>query len=180
MRVYPASVHVGEVYPTRDGDLTVKKYINANEVLVEFNTTKFTTTATASNIKKGAVKDPYKPTTFGVGFLGFGQHKANSRRVKSSAYICWYNMLKRCYCKTYQEKQPWYFGCSVVVDWHNFQTFADWYYQNHQEGYELDKDIKVFGNRVYGPETCQFVTPDINRSHKTSYTLRVRGIRKEI
>lgn len=173
--MFPTRVQVGEVYPTRDGDLIVEKYINANEVLIKFLSTGFQRITTAGNIRKGAVKDPYVASTFGVGFLGSGIHTANSRRVRSSAYICWHNMIKRCYCASYQEKHPWYETCTVCSEWHNFQNFADWYYNNYTEGFELDKDIKVFGNRIYSPEFCQFVSPKINRSHKTSYTLRVRG-----
>lgn len=178
MRVYPTSVHEGEVYQTRDGDLIVLKYFNANEVKVKFIATGHERITTSGNIRKGAVKDPYKASVFGVGFLGEGQHKAHSRRIKSACYTCWHNMIKRCYCTSYQEKYPWYKGCSVTPEWHNFQTFADWYYDNYIEGYELDKDIKVFGNKVYSPEFCQFISPEINRSHKSSYTLRIRGKNK--
>ena len=144
-------------------------------MLVKFVSTGFEHVATAGSIRKGAVKDPYNPSTFGVGYLGFGTHKANSRRVRSTAYVCWHNMIKRCYCDKYKVKQPWYTECTVCEDWHNFQTFADWYYENYIEGFELDKDIKVFGNKVYSPRFCQFLHPTINRSHKTTYTLRTRG-----
>ena len=30
------------------------------------------------------------------------------------------------------------------------------------EGKELDKDLKVFGNKVYGPDTCMFVDTQVN------------------
>lgn len=179
MREYPKSVHVGEVYPTKDGDLIVENYINANEVYIRFVKTGFTRTTTAGNIRKGAVKDLLHPNILDVGYLGSGKYLANSRRVKSTAYICWHNILKRCYCAKYQEKYPWYKDCTVDPLWHNFQNFAEWYYQNYIEGYELDKDIKVFGNKVYSPDTCMFVEPIINRSHKSSYTLRTRG-KKEL
>ena len=171
----PSSVRVGEVFPTKCGDLVVEKYVSALEIVVKFVGTGFSTVTNAGNIRQGSVKDPYVPSTFGVGFLGFGKHKANSRRMRSTAYVCWHNMIKRCYCKKYQEKQPWYSGCSVVKSWHNFQNFAEWYYDNYVDGFELDKDIKVFGNKVYSPEFCQFVPPQVNRSHKSSYTLRARG-----
>lgn len=175
MRTYPKSVHEGKVYPTKDGDLIVDKYISSSEVLITFVNTGFSKTTTAGNINKGSVKDPYKPSVFGVGFLGNGKFFANSRRVRNEAYICWHNMLRRCYCPKEKERQPWYEACSVEPCWLNFQVFAKWYYENFKEGYELDKDMKVSGNKVYGPNTCQFVHPTINRSHKTSYTLRVRG-----
>ena len=171
----PSSVRVGEKYPTKCGDLVVEKYVSALEVVVKFVDTGFRTVTNAGNIRKGSVKDPCVPSVFGVGFLGLGKHKANSRRVRSSAYTCWHNMIKRCYCKKYQEKQPWYSGCSVDPSWHNFQNFADWYYDNFVEGFELDKDIRTLGNKVYSPAFCQFVPPQANRIHKSSYVLRTRS-----
>lgn len=175
MRVYPQSVFEGEIYPTKDGDLLVLKYVNANEVQAKFLSTGYIKMTTAGNIRKGAVKDPYRPSTFGVGYLGFGDHKANSRRHRSKAYECWHSMIQRCYSIKYQERHPWYAGCTVDPRWHNFQTFADWYYDNYVTGYELDKDTKYFGNKVYSPDNCVFIPPSVNRSHKSSYTLRNRG-----
>jgi hypothetical protein len=31
------------------------------------------------------------------------------------------------------------------------------------EGKQLDKDLKVLGNMVYSPDTCLFISPDLNR-----------------
>lgn len=171
----PNSVRVGEIFTTRHGDLIVEKYINANEVVVRFLSTNSVKITSSGNIRKGLVKDLCAPTVFGVGCIGVGKYLSSSRRVKSSAYICWHNMIKRCYCKEYQEKYPWYSECTVSEEWLNFQNFAEWYYANFKEGFELDKDIKRFGNKVYSKETCQFVPPSINRSHKSAYTLRTRG-----
>lgn len=80
-------------------------------------------------------------------------------------------MLERCYSQTYQEKFPAYKGCSVVEDWHNFQIFAKWFDENYVEGYHIDKDIKIDGNRVYGPDTCMFVSPkqNLEKAHAKHY-----------
>lgn len=74
-------------------------------------------------------------------------------------------MLARCYDDETQKKNPTYVGCIVCDEWHNFQRFAKWYEDNHpRDGkkYHIDKDIKVKGNRVYGQDTCIFVTPKQN------------------
>ncbi|ALY07069.1 hypothetical protein VmeM32_00078 [Vibrio phage vB_VmeM-32] len=76
-------------------------------------------------------------------------------------------MLGRCYDSKIQEKQPTYIDCSVCDEWHYFQNFATWYYDNYpkdgiSEKYQLDKDLKVNGNKIYSPETCLFVSHAVN------------------
>ena len=76
-------------------------------------------------------------------------------------------MMERCYSEHRKEKAPTYIGCSVSPEWHNFQVFAVWFYENYIDGYELDKDIKIKGNKVYCPDACMFVSPADN-SEKAS------------
>lgn len=63
------------------------------------------------------------------------------------------------------EKYRSYVGCEVHPDFIKFQDFADWATQqvgHNQDGWNLDKDILVPGNRIYGPDTCCFVPGAIN------------------
>lgn len=74
-------------------------------------------------------------------------------------------MISRCYSKLSLLRSPCYAEASVCDDWHSFQVFADWYYENHPlDGttYHLDKDLKVKGNKIYSPSTCLFVTAKEN------------------
>ena len=73
-------------------------------------------------------------------------------------------MLARNYDPYTQSKQPAYIGCSVCEEWLCFQNFAE-FYINHPSyglGYNLDKDLLVKGNKVYSPETCTMLPPDLN------------------
>ena len=111
------------------------------------------------------MKDRMKPSICGIGFLGYGEHKASVDCNATKVYIAWKGMLKRCYCQKSLEKQPTYKGCTVHLDWHNFQNFAKWYYDHHPtdgETYRLDKDYLVKGNKVYSPNTCCFLTTGAN------------------
>ena len=78
------------------------------------------------------------------------------------AYDVWCSMLMRCYSTRYQEKFPTYVGCTVCEEWKDFGTFKVWFNANYQEGFQLDKDILVRGNKIYSPETCVFVPLKIN------------------
>ena len=71
-------------------------------------------------------------------------------------------MLMRCYSGKYQESHPTYAGCTVSDEWHTFSNFKAWMEKQDFEGKQLDKDILFEGNKVYGAETCVFVTPSVN------------------
>lgn len=105
----------------------------------------------------------YTPTVQGVGFLGVGDYKTKVGGKVTPAYQTWTDMLKRCYNPSCHAKYPTYIGCTVHEDWHNYQVFAEWYYaQVIGEGWALDKDLIVKGNKVYSAETCSFVPLEIN------------------
>lgn len=140
------------------GDLRVIEYVNANNVIIEFINTGHKTKTRADHVKDGLVKDVLSPTVLGVGFVGIGNHKAYVNGKLTNKYRVWNKMLTRCYSNRHLKRCPTYKGCSVVEEWHSFQKFGDWFDVNYIKGYQLDKDIKVNGNKVYGPSTCLFVT----------------------
>lgn len=72
-------------------------------------------------------------------------------------------MLNRCYSDKLQDRYPTYKGCSVSNDWLKFSNFKSWMMTQDWEGKHLDKDLLFEGNKVYGPETCVFVTQTVNK-----------------
>lgn len=148
----------GEIYKTnKNGYLKVVNYTNNKDVIVEFIDTGYQTKTQAVYIRDGVVKDPMRPSMYEVGYRGTGIYTSKSKSCK-----IWEGMLCRCYSKKSLKENPTYRDCSVSKDWHNFQVFAKWYEQNYVEGYHLDKDLLVVGNRVYSQDTCVFVPPKIN------------------
>lgn len=74
----------------------------------------------------------------------------------------WNSMLYRCH---YTDSYPAYRECSVCEEWQYYDNFKKWFdenYHEYKEGYHLDKDILVKGNKVYSPATCCFVPREIN------------------
>lgn len=82
--------------------------------------------------------------------------------VNHRAYAAWKGMFKRCYCQTYQIEMRTYEGCSVGDGWHRFTDFFEWWKVNFVEGWHLDKDILVPGNKIYSKETCVYIPPELN------------------
>ena len=81
---------------------------------------------------------------------------------RCTIYRAWTKMLERCYNRAYQAKYPTYVGCSVAHEWLNFSAFRAWMVNQDHDGKHLDKDILLPGNKVYGPDTCVFVSAKLN------------------
>ncbi len=89
--------------------------------------------------------------------------KIRGKQTWCPIYVVWVNMLQRCYSRTFQEKKPTYTDCLVSNEWLRFSTFREWALSQDWAGKELDKDILIAGNKVYGPKTCIFVSGPLNR-----------------
>ncbi len=77
-------------------------------------------------------------------------------------YQKWVSMLKRCYSDKLQNRYPTYRGCTVCEEWLTFSNFKSWMEQQDWENKHLDKDLLVRGNKVYSPDTCVFLTKEVN------------------
>lgn len=113
-----------------------------------------------------------KKILFGIGVNDY-EYPIQSNGVMLTSYAKWKSMLQRCYSEKYVNRRKCYVGCSVCDEWLRFSNFKRWFDKNYVEGYYLDKDILVNGNKVYSPETCCFVPHEINelieiRKNKTN------------
>lgn len=158
--------YVGKVFKTNSGaSCIVVSYSGCNNVKIRFlDETNYEMVVHSSNLKSGRIKSPYTPIVYGVGFLGVGKFKPSSNGIKNKYYELWCSIIARCYSEKRLKQVSFYRGCSVCKEWHNFQNFAKWYTEQEFcfEGYHLDKDILVEGNKVYSPETCSLVPMEIN------------------
>ena len=92
---------------------------------------------------------------------------SDGERKRKQVWICpfyktWAEMLRRCYTESLQAKRPTYKGCTVCDEWLRFSTFKAWMEQQDYEGKQLDKDVLSHGNKIYGPQTCVFVSRAVN------------------
>ncbi len=97
-------------------------------------------------------------------------HSSGKKKViwKCPFYEKWSGILYRCY----NSDAPAYEGCTISDEWRYFSNFKKWMESRSWEGKEIDKDILVPGNKVYGEEFCLLVTKDLNNILHTSESMR--------
>lgn len=101
---------------------------------------------------------------------GFGVNDANypvlkivdGVRIRCPYYQTWVRMIDRCYSKIVHLDHPTYSKCTIDKTWSKFSVFKSWMEKQDWEGKQLDKDVLVSGNNVYGPDTCLFVSRAVN------------------
>ena len=108
----------------------------------------------------------YKPSVFGVGFLGQGKYKCKKDGKITKEYKEWNSMIERGFSEIYKNKYPSYKDVIVDEYFYNFQNYGYWreqnYYEIEGERMELDKDILIKNNKIYAPDKCIFVPQRIN------------------
>lgn len=138
---------------------------------VRFLNTNTIKTVYKSNAEKGKVRDPYKPSFCGIGYDGEFEKVVYWRQAKR----LWSNMIKRCYDPNYRQG---YFGRGYSVDsrwlcFSNFlkdlpelENFKEWLlgFEEGKPKYNLDKDLKLEGNKIYCKQFCSFVPEGINKA----------------
>ncbi len=113
----------GKIFPTKTGgDVKVLKFINTQNILVEFLEGGDTRRAILNEIKKGTLKNKKK---INVGRIGFVGGEVTNPRV----YKIWASFLNR-NSKRY----------GVCKEWTDYQNFEKWYEKNYypKEGYEIE------------------------------------------
>lgn len=99
-----------------------------------------------------------KKLVYGVGINDCQKQSSNDK-----AYKIWSDMLARCYNDDVKRKNPTYKDCTCCNEWIYYSNFKKWFNaQLYKDGYHLDKDIIIQGNKIYSPDTCALVPSRIN------------------
>jgi hypothetical protein len=157
---------IGEKHKTLEGDVVeIVGYRSTYDVNVKLDNGNIFPVQ-YGHLIRGKVKNPYHPLIFSVGFIGDGKYKTKDGNKHFKSYVTWRNMLERSCSEEYKKKAASYRDTTVCKEWHNYQNFAAWFYENYDldimEGWHLDKDILQKGNKIYSPETCCFVPNEVN------------------
>jgi len=167
------------IFETKNfGDVIVTKYIDSYNVHVKFLDTGYETVTQMSNVREGNVKDKLAPSVYNVGVIGDEIIKIDGEVLK--VYRLWRSVLQRCYDKNTLMKRPTYVNCTVSDNFRYFPYFKEWCSKQigfNVDGWDLDKDILLKGNRVYSEDTCCFVPREVNslftKSNKTRGNLPI-------
>lgn len=172
--------NVGARFESKSGGkFEIIEIVDCNNVKIKFlDEFQFEKIINKNSIRKNSVKNPYKPTIFGIGYFGVGKYRAKygtaAKGFRNTVeYNTWQNMLQRCYYDKYVcrvDGTTCYDTVTVCRDWHNFQNFAEWYCSKAKifEGkilgrLHVDKDIISKGtSSIYSPEVCCLIPQEIN------------------
>ena len=156
---------VGNVFKSlNSGDFKVLKYNDSYNVEIQFLKTGYETVARLGDIRNGKVKDPYSPSVYGIGVVGT-KYPITVNGVQTKEYDLWKGMLRRCYSDSFKKGCPTYEDCEVSENFEYYEYFYEWCHKQigfYNEGWQLDKDLLVKGNKVYSENTCVFIPQEIN------------------
>ena len=157
---------VGKVCKSKSsGDFKILKYNDTTNVEIQFLNTGYETTVRLTSIRNGNVKDPYLPSVCGVGILGT-KYPSREGDSNTKEYMLWVDMLRRCYSDIFKKKQQTYEGCEVSENFKSYEYFYEWCHKQigfSNQGWQLDKDLLIKGNKVYSESTCVFIPQEINK-----------------
>lgn len=147
-------------------DMKIIKVLSWDKVLIQFQDDyKFEKEVFYNNFNHGTVKNPYDRIILGHGYIGVGKYKATVNGKITKQYNAWSNIILRCYSDKHRYLFEAYPDCEICEEWCNFQVFAKWFDDNYYpvEGrLHVDKDVLVYGNKIYSPDTCLLLPQRIN------------------
>ena len=170
---------LGEEKYNKQGSLMkIVKYVNANEIYVQFNNNPNNIIKTEyQRYKRGNINDPFVPTVYGVGITG-NTAPCMDGNIKRKEYRVWQKIIERCYAYKDHYKNAAYTECIMSDEFLYYPNFFEWI--THEENYDvwknntnfaIDKDILCKGNKIYDAKYCCLVPTSINSliiSHKTT------------
>jgi hypothetical protein len=158
---------------------------NSDRAIIQFKDTGTITEVNLYHALKGKVKDRFRPSVAGIGYLG----NASSMRKE---YSIWAFMIARCY-DVKSIGYPYYGakGITVCERWHCFEYFLNdiafipgydlWI--KYPGEYELDKDSLQMNVpehlKVYSPTTCCFISKSDNSRYADKYQNQINKVKSK-
>ena len=98
------------------------------------------------------------------GFIDLSINETSQRTgVDKKCRTVWKSMMNRCYDSSSAGYGRYGdIGVTVCEEWHTYENFRRWFKDKYIEGFSLDKDIVIEGNKEYSPTACAFVPQSIN------------------
>lgn len=149
---------VGDVFETKYGICRIVELLPNKRCLIKWDDYDTICNVTRWNLNIGMVKPKeisQRKISKYTRKLTIYPTKIDGKPTK--LFEIWRGIRKRC------GKQKNYIDCKVCNEWmYDYQSFAEWATPRYKDGWEIDKDLLVKGNKVYSPETCCFIPQHIN------------------
>lgn len=96
--------------------------------------------------------------------------KINGKRKQKQIWVCpyyddWKKLIERCFDPKLHQKRPTYKDCTICEGWKYLSNFIKWVDSQPNKDWQncaLDKDLLVYGNKHYGPDTCSYISRKLN------------------
>lgn len=167
-KIKDKDLRLGEERLNNQGYLMrIVKYNKAIDIVVEFQDEhKARVHTNYACFAKGAVKNPYHTLVYGIAIRG-DKYPASVDGNQTKEYSAWFQMIRRCFAK--RVNQPTYNDVVCCNEWLYYENFYEWLHKQenfdkwlNNDGWHLDKDIIIKGNKIYSPETCCLVPQNVN------------------
>ena len=191
-----SDIFVGGIYKTNNfGNIRIIRELSIEErnrekrtFEVEFLNTNILGSHTRKiceigRILEGVIRDPYKPTIFGIACIGMPKVQHNN--AYNISYHIWRGIINRCYNKNDKAYinygavgvrvcQRWLCFEFFLQDLPMLENYQQWL-QSPSREYHFDKDVKQQGlppnMKVYSPETCMFIPAYVNENERAARNL---------
>jgi hypothetical protein len=144
------------------GKFIVIDYFGSTKCTVQFEDGTIIKNVSSFSVRDGRIINRNFPKLCGIGFEGYGKYSVAKDKKAGSV---WHNIISMCYNEKAQDRCPTYKDVTVCKEWHNFQNFAEWFYENYdfntEKTWYLTKGILVKKSKIYSPETCCFAPQEI-------------------
>ena len=146
------------------GKFEIIDYEYSKGVDIRFLDTGYVKNIKFGEVRSGKVADKFKPSVYGIGILG-DKYKTSYNSVVAKEYKLWRGMFNRCYSENIHKLRPRYADCFTSPNFNSYTYFYEWCNEQvgfNVDGFELDKDLLVKGNKIYSEDTCVFLPKEIN------------------
>ena len=165
----------GSVFKTKSyGDVVVLEYYNARDVTIKFLNTGNVRKTGTSELKKGEIRDNEAFPVYSVGIMDVPNEARRNVPIPKE-YSIWNGVRQRCYNENIRHLTPSYQEVEMSENFKRYSYFKEWCHNQigfDQDGWQLDKDILIKGNKVYSEYTCCFVPQEINAALTNNKSVR--------
>ena len=172
------AVEVGTIYKSKWGSCKVIEYVDNRNILVEFQDSfKYRVRAAKTTLENGLVKNLYRRSLYGRGYLGECGVPLTKGSIALAIYELWKSLIQRCFDRNFKKAHPTYEDCTLQEDWECFAEFYKWCEEKEyfNIGYDLDKDLLMKGNKHYSEDTCVFLPRELNANISNKTSLNTTG-----